>query len=358
MSQPVRPYISRITDLTLADRPFAGGKSASLGELTKAGVRVPQGFVVMTSAFEAFLDAAGADIRNEIAKLDLDDAPQAAAVSERLRRRIREMPVPGDIADDICRHYREMSQNGAGCPVAVRSSATCEDSEAASFAGLQDTYLWVRGENLLIEQIRSCWASLYNGESITYRRRLDLPEEQIAMAVVVQQMVDAVCAGVMFTRSPTTGDKSVIVIEGSWGLGSSLVSGEVTPDHFVVNKVTGEIVSREISDKTVEHIADPSGSGVREQEVDDARRRVPSLSDNEIWDLWQIARTVEKHYGAPQDIEWAICTHTDTSERIVNLLQSRPETVWAARESEPAAKPTAKAFDHVIDILGARKKQT
>jgi pyruvate,water dikinase len=356
VSQSARPYVSRIADLSLADRPVAGGKSASLGELMKAGVRVPQGFVVLTAAFEAFLDAAGSEIRNEIAKLDLDDAPQIAAVSERLRRRIHEMPVPGDIADDICRYYCEMSQNGAGCPVAVRSSATCEDSESASFAGLQDTYLWVRGENMLIEQVRSCWASLYNGESITYRRRLKLPEEQIAMAVVVQQMVDAVCAGVMFTRSPTTGDKSVVVIEGSWGLGSSLVSGEVTPDRFVVNKVTGEIVTREISDKLLEHTADPSGSGVREQEVDDARRRVSCLSDNEIWDLWQIARTVEKHYGAPQDIEWAICTQADSRERIVILLQSRPETVWATRESEPAAKPAAKPFEHVIDLLGTRKK--
>ncbi len=358
MSQSARPYISRIADLTLADRPFAGGKSASLGELTRAGVRVPPGFVVMTSAFEAFLKAAGTDIRNEIAKLDLNDAPQVAAVSELLRRRVQEIPVPADIADDICRHYREMSQNGAGCPVAVRSSATCEDSESASFAGLQDTYLWVRGENMLIEQVRSCWASLYNGESITYRRRLKLPEEQIAMAVVVQQMVDAVCAGVMFTRSPTTGDKSVVVIEASWGLGASLVSGEVTPDRFVVNKVTGDIVNRDISDKKIEHVADSSGTGVREQAVDEARRRVPCLSDNEIWELWEIARSVERHYGAPQDIEWAISTHPESGKRTVNLLQSRPETVWAARDSEPAAKPTAKAFDHVIDLLGTRKKQT
>lgn len=358
MSQPARPYISRIADLTLADRPLAGGKSASLGELTRVGVRVPPGFVVMTPAFEAFLSAAGTDIRNEIAKLDLNDAPQVAAVSELLRRRVQEIPVPGDIADDICRHYQEMSQNGGGCPVAVRSSATCEDSEAASFAGLQDTYLWVRGENMLIEQVRSCWASLYNGESIAYRRRLELPEEQIAMAVVVQQMVDAVCAGVMFTRSPTTGDKSVVVIEGSWGLGASLVSGEVTPDRFVVNKVTGDIVTRDISDKKLEHVADPSGTGVREQAVDEARRRVPCLSDNEIWELWEIARSVERHYGAPQDIEWAISTLPDAGERIVNLLQSRPETVWAARDLEPAAKPAAKDFDHVIDLLSARKKQT
>lgn len=360
MSQSSRKYVSRIAELSLADLAQAGGKSANLGELIRAGVRVPQGFVVMTPAFEAFLgvDGAGAGIRNEVASLELDDATQVAAASERIRRRVCSMPVPDDVADIIRSHYRDMSLNGAGCPVAVRSSATCEDSEAASFAGLQDTYLWVRGEEQLIERVRSCWASIYNSESITYRRRLDLPEEQIAMAVVVQQMVDAICAGVMFTRSPTTGDKSVIVIEGSWGLGSCLVSGEVTPDRFVVNKVTGEIVTRNISDKTVEHNADPSGSGVREQAVADERRRAPCLSDESIRELWQLARQIEQHYAAPQDIEWAICRDPESGESQVNLLQSRPETVWAARDSKPAAKPAAKAFDHVLDLLSARKKRT
>lgn len=357
MSQSARQYISRIADLTLADRPLAGGKSASLGELTRAGVKVPQGFVVLTRAFEAFLEPVGKDIRGEITKLDLNDAAQVAAASESMRRRLHEIPVPDDIAEGICQHYHEMSQNGAGCPVAVRSSATCEDSESASFAGLQDTYLWVRGEEMLIEQVRACWASLYNSESITYRRRLDLPEEQIAMAVVVQEMVDAVCAGVMFTRSPTTGDKSVISIEGSWGLGSSLVSGEVTPDRYVVNKVTGEIVKRDVSDKRIEHVADPSGTGVREQAVDEARRRVPCLSDNEIWDLWHVARIIEKHYQSPQDIEWAMYMDPNSGKREVNLLQSRPETVWSARDKEPAAKPAAKDFEHVLDLLGSRKNR-
>lgn len=321
---------------------------------------VPQGFVVMTPAFEEFLRATGIgpEIRREVATLDLGDAAKVAVASQRIRERIGTPAVPAEIAAAITGHYRDMSLNGAGCPVAVRSSATCEDSESASFAGLQDTYLWVRGEKQLVERVRACWASLYNSESITYRRRLDLPEEQIAMAVVVQEMVDAVCAGVMFTRSPTTGDKSVVVIEGCWGLGSSLVSGEVTPDHFVVNKVTGEVVKRDISDKAIEHVADPSGSGVREQAVDEKRRLAPCLPDESIAELWQIARSVEKHYATPQDIEWAICRDAETGKQVVRVLQSRPETVWAGRETVPAAKPAAKAFDHVIDLLSARKKQT
>jgi pyruvate,water dikinase len=157
----------------------------------------------------------------------------------------------------------------------------------------------------------------------------------------------------MFTRSPTTGDKSVIVIEGSWGLGSCLVSGEVTPDRFVVNKVTGEIVNRNISAKLTEHVPDRSDGGVREIAVDEKRRDAPCLPDDVIGELWQIARRVERHYGTPQDIEWAVCKHSEA----VYLLQSRPETVWASRERRPAAKPAAKPFDHVIQLMSARKNQ-
>jgi pyruvate,water dikinase len=264
------------------------------------------------------------------------------------------MPIPAAIAAEILKNYRTMAPNGSGIPVAVRSSATCEDSETASFAGLQDTYLWVLGEEQLLDQVRACWASLYNSESITYRQRLDLPEAQISMAVVVQQMIDAVCAGVMFTRSPTTGDKSVIVIEGSWGLGSSLVSGEVTPDRFVVNKVTGEVNVRNISRKALEHLPDPSG-GVRESHVDKQRRRKPCLSEQVIGQLWQIARKVEKHYGSPQDIEWAIPRSRGDEDQTVYLLQSRPETVWAGREKKPVATRKDKAFEHVLSVMSGKK---
>ena len=144
-------------------------------------------------------------------------------------------------------------------PLAVRSSATTEDAEDASFAGLQDTYLWVKGARDIELRLRDCWASLYSVPSIAYRRRKDLPEGGVAMAVVIQRMVDARVAGVMFTRSPTTGDKSVIVIEAAWGLGSAVVSGEVTPDRFVAGKITGEISVREIRDKHRRHVPNPQG---------------------------------------------------------------------------------------------------
>jgi pyruvate,water dikinase len=315
---------------------------------------------VTTAAFEEFLastDPRG-EIRAAIAALDARDTAGVTAVSESVRCRILESPVPAEVAASIREDYRRLSRNGAGCPVAVRSSATCEDSSDASFAGLQDTYLWILGEKDVVTRTRACWASLYNSESITYRLRLGLPEAQLAMAVVVQQMVDALCAGVMFTRSPTTGDKSVIVIEGSWGLGSCIVSGEVTPDRFVVNKVTGEIVNRSISAKTTEHVPDRSGGGVRELTVDPERRSTVCLTDDVIGRLWQIARRVEEHYGSPQDIEWAVPRESVHPAEAVYLLQSRPETVWTSRGKTPSAQPAARAFDHVTELLSSRKNRS
>lgn len=347
-------YIRGFSELSLADRPSVGGKSASLGELTKAGVPVPPGFVVTTAAFEAFLASIdpGGTIRREVAALDDADTVRVASVGQRIRKRIRASEMPAPVSAAILEGFAGL--DGGSRPVAVRSSATCEDSSEASFAGLQDTYLWTLGESQLLDRVRACWASLYNSESITYRRRLALPEEQLAMAVVVQQMVDALCAGVMFTRSPTTGDRSVIVIEGSWGLGSSIVSGEVTPDRFVVNKVTGEILKRSVSEKRVEHLPERDGGGIREVAVEGQRRDEACLDDETVRGLWRIARNVEAHYGSPQDIEWALPRETGPSG--ICLLQSRPETAWAGRQKPPAAKPAAKAFDHVVALMSARKK--
>ena len=169
------------------------------------------------------------------------------------------------------------------------------------------------------------------------------------MAVVVQSMVDARCAGVMFTRSPTTGDRSVVTIEGAWGLGSAVVGGEVTPDRWVVAKITGEISVRDISDKHIEHRRAREG-GVETVAVPDERRRTACLSDAEIGELRQIARQVERHYGCAQDIEWAI-----DSRGALRLLQSRPETVWSAKEAQPAARPAADPLAHVMSIFGGRR---
>ena len=254
--------------------------------------------------------------------------------------------------------------------VAVRSSATIEDSAEASFAGLQDTYLGVAGAASVLEHVRRCWASLYNEESVAYRRRLGLPERALAMAVVVQRMVAPRAAGVMFTRSPVTGDRSVVAIEGVWGLGSALVSGDVTPDSFIISKITGEITTRRVSPKLKTHTRRPNarvaprhpvrasttgehqGPGVSVEDTPADLRDLPCLTDDEIRALAAIARQVEAHYGAAQDIEWALLDADGSPDaaaaaRIV-LLQSRPETVWAAKDLAPAGAPKPRPADHVL----------
>ena len=338
-------------DIGLSDRPTVGGKGGSLGELTRASIPVPPGFVVRTAAFERFLSALEEEeqIRSKVEALGADQLEQITALSEHLRARLEGAPLPDDLNAELIAAHAELCGETADSAVAVRSSATTEDAADASFAGLQDTYLWVKDAQATLRYVRSCWASLYSVPSIAYRRKHGLPESGVAMAVVVQRMVNARTAGVMFTRSPLTGDRSVITIEGSWGLGSTVVSGEVTPDRFVIAKVTGEISVREISDKHVQHLPAPEG-GVIDVETPEHLRRVPSLSDDEILALRDIARRVERHYGRPQDIEWAI----DHSGEIL-LLQSRPETVWSSKERAPVAKPTEDPLQHVMKIFGGRR---
>jgi len=198
--------------------------------------------------------------------------------------------------------------------------------------------------------VRSCWASLYSAESISYRLTHGFAEERVAMAVVVQQMVDARTAGVMFTRSPTTGDRSVVTIEGAWGLGSAVVGGEVTPDRWVLGKITGEISTREISDKAIRH-APVAGGGVESVAIEEDRRRAPCLSDAELQELRTLARRIERHYGCAQDIEWAI----DRGSGVIFVLQSRPETVWSARDAEPIARREKDPLMHLMSIFGSRR---
>jgi pyruvate,water dikinase len=232
----------------------------------------------------------------------------------------------------------------------VRSSATTEDAADASFAGLQDTYLWVTNLRQTLQRVRSCWASLYSVESVTYRRKRGVPEEGVAMAVVVQKMVHARTAGVMFTRSPVTGDRSVVTVEGAWGLGSAVVGGEVTPDRWVLGKITGDISVRELSEKLIQHAPVTTG-GIETIAVAEDLRRAPSLSDEELQTLRAIARNVERHYGRPQDIEWAV----ELRSNAIFLLQSRPETVWSTRESVPVARPVENPLTHVMSIFGGRR---
>ncbi len=344
-------FIGWFAELSLADRPTVGGKGGSLGELIRAGIAVPPGFVIKTAAFEQFLLAAerGSPVRALVAALDADDLAQVSSVSGQLRARINAAPLPADIAAAITRAYGQLHATNHGA-VAVRSSATTEDAADASFAGLQDTYLWVQSLEQALDKVRSCWASLYSVESISYRRRQGFAEADVAMAVVVQTMVDARTAGVMFTRSPLTGDRSVMAIEGSWGLGSAVVGGEVTPDRWVIGKITGEISVREISDKHISHAPLVAG-GIHTVAVPDAQRRVACMSDDELQALRTIGRKVERHYGRPQDIEWAVDRHSGA----ILLLQSRPETVWSARDAAPVSRAVADPSLHVLKIFGGNR---
>lgn len=348
---PSTDIIGWFADIGLIDRPTVGGKGGSLGELTRAGIPVPPGFVVRTAAFERFLAAIDKEgtIRSQVEALGSQELEKITSLSRRLRELVEGAPLPGDVHSEIVSALVELCGKDNNPPLAVRSSATTEDAADASFAGLQDTYLWVMGAETIVERIRSCWASLYSVPSIAYRRKHGLPESGVAMAVVVQGMVNARKAGVMFTRSPQTGDRSVVTIEGAWGLGSAVVSGEVTPDRFVIAKITGEISVRDISDKHVQHLPAPGG-GVAEIETPEDLRRAPCLSDTEIFELRDIARSVERHYGRPQDIEWAI----DQSGKTL-LLQSRPETVWSAKQRGPVATPVENPLQHVMKIFGGRR---
>jgi pyruvate, water dikinase len=346
-------FVVGLAEVGPAEVTRAGGKATALGELARIGIGVPRGYVVTAEAFGLVMDALdpSGSIRDALGSLPGDDLAAIARAAADLRARITASPLPPDVAAEIIAGYEQL---GAG-PVAVRSSATVEDSPAASFAGLQDTYLAVRGADALLDRVRACWASLYNDESVSYRRRQGFGETGLAMGVIVQRMLSPRSAGVLFTRSPVTGDRSVVAIEGTWGLGSALVAGEVTPDSFTVSKVTGEITGRRVGAKLRVHSFGPNGEGITARAMPVALRRSPCLTDDEARALAQVGRQVEDHYGVPQDIEWALlgdtpgcpALHADHEDRIM-LLQSRPETVWAAREQAPIATPAPRALDHVL----------
>jgi pyruvate, water dikinase len=359
----VSPGVRRLAEVGSADKPSVGGKAAALGELIRAGIAVPPGFVVLAETFGESMtvaDPAGSLVR-AVGGVAAGDVRAITHAASRLRQRITALPLPGDVVAQITAAYESLASraDAAGpVPVAVRSSATMEDSATASFAGLQDTYLAVRGAAAVLDAVRRCWASMYNDESVAYRRRLRLPEDGLGMAVVIQRMIRPRAAGVMFTRSPVTGDRSVVSIEGTWGLGSALVAGEVNPDGFTVSKVTGEITGRRVGAKLRLHSFGPNEPGISSSAMPAGLRGRPCLTDDEARALAAVGRRVEEHYGEPQDIEWALLgndpacppLHGDPADRI-RLLQSRPETVWAARERPPVATPKPRASDHVLAWL-------
>ena len=328
-----------------ADAPELGGKNASLGTLLGAGLPVPPGFAVSADCYRKALADGGltGQIDALIAGVDPRDTASVAAAGERARALIGALRMPANLDAAIrgayarlCEQYGGEQCGDARLPVAVRSSATCEDQPDASFAGEHDTYLWVRGGDSVVAYVLRCWASLFTDRGIAYRLERGYRQHGAAMSVGVQQMVRPRAAGVAFTLNPLNGDRSQIAIDASWGFGEAVVSGEVTPDNFLVDKVMGSITKRTISAKTLEYRLTTADT-VTAVPVEAERQSIPCLSDDEIQAVARLARRAEKHYKCPQDVEWAIDgEQASDGEQSVLLLQSRPETVWSRRPRQAA----------------------
>jgi rifampicin phosphotransferase len=318
-------YIRRFDELERDDIDIAGGKGANLGELIGAGLPVPPGFVLTTAAYRDFVEANG--VAADILRLAMLPPTADPAAYEAAGDGIRALFAAGTIPETLAREIITAQMALGDAALAVRSSATTEDLAGASFAGQQDTYLNVRGANALIEAIKNCWASLWTARAMAYRARQDIDPATVSLAVVVQRMVEADAAGVMFTANPTSGRRDQIVIAAAWGLGESVVSGTVNTDDLVVAKQTGRVLPRTTADKTV--MTTYAEHGTQEQPVPPAQRTQPVLDDKAAPVLADEGARIEAHYGAPQDIEWALAGGE------FFIVQSRPITTL----SEPAAAP-------------------
>jgi pyruvate,water dikinase len=325
-------------DVGKEDLPLVGGKNASLGEMLRSGIPVPPGFAVTTRAYEEFLEAGkirGAMI-HALQGLHPDDVGQVNQASRRIRSLVEGAEISLEMEDEIGEFYRRLSRkcHMPALPVAVRSSATAEDLPGASFAGQQETYLWVRGIDEVLLHIRKCWASLFTPRAIAYRVKMGFAHESVSISVGVQKMVNSWTAGVMFTLNPTSGDPSRIIIDANWGFGESVVGGECTPDHFEVDKVTLEIAARTISRKECYFTTDMETQTVKKLPLPEERRSEQCMIDEDVLNLARIGKRIEQHYGEPMDVEWAIDKDLPSAGNIL-ILQSRPETVWSRKRKEP-----------------------
>jgi len=330
-------YTLNFKELNKSSLQKVGGKNASLGEMINAEIRVPPGFAVTTDSYLQYVTETGIndDIFRILSDMKVGDIPSQDAASEAIQQIIIGKTLPEEIKSAIALDYEALCETCKveSVPVAVRSSATAEDLPTASFAGQQDTYLWIQGAEHVIEKVKKCWASLFTARAIDYRIKNNFPHDKVLISVGVQHMVNSKAAGVMFTLNPTDGDLSKVVIEGSWGLGETVVSGSVNPDKFVVDKVIMETSEKTISNKHIECVFDPEKGGVMDADVDEEQRCTCCLEDREVKLLTQMAKTIEKHYGRPMDIEWAIDKDLEFPENMF-IVQARPETVWSRREKK------------------------
>ena len=347
-----------LEDVGIEDVSLVGGKGASLGEMINAEIPVPRGFCVTAQAFRHFIDET--NIANDIFNalhVNVDDTADLTRASDKAKQLILVTMMPQNTRDEIARAYAELTKReGEETFVAVRSSATAEDIPEASFAGQQETFLNVKGTEAVVEAVQKCWASLYGARAIFYREKQGFSHESVNIAVVVQKMVDSDKAGVMFTSNPTTGEP-VAVIEASWGLGETVVSGTVSPDTYIIDRRSRKI-NVSIATKNVMIIKDPKTGTTVKTDVPDDLKNKRVLSDEEIYAILDLGEIVEDHYGMPQDVEWGI------EKSKAYMLQSRPITTIRREGGEKileglAASPglasgkvkIVKALDHLEKVL-------
>ncbi len=326
------------------DIATVGGKGASLGEMLRAELPVPTGFAVTAQAYRRFIDENG--ISDELfssLEVDVDDADELSEAEKKAKKIIMGAKIPDDIEKSIRSKYKELcKREGNQAFVAVRSSATAEDLPDASFAGQQDTFLNIKGEQNVIEAVKKCWASLYGARAIYYRVKQGFEHRKVNLCAVVQLMVDAEKAGVMFSSHPSTGEP-LTIIEGAWGLGETVVSGAVSPDYYVVDKQTKKITERKVAAKNVMHTKDPKTGKTIEVSVPENKKNAKVLDDDEILKLAKLGEVVEELYGTPQDVEWAI------KNKEIFMLQSRPITT-IKKKKETKEKVATSAL---LEGLGA-----
>ncbi|MFC6717545.1 phosphoenolpyruvate synthase [Natrialbaceae archaeon GCM10025810] len=326
------------------DLETVGGKGASLGELTGAGLPVPPGFVVTAGTYRTFIEEANIDDELFSAvDVDADDSSALAEAADRAQELILETPFPEELREEILEAYGDVGEGDAF--VAVRSSATAEDLPDASFAGQQETFLNVTEEDLL-DRVRECWASLFTQRAIYYRQEQGFDHADVNIAVVVQQMVDAEKSGVMFTSHPSTGEPTMI-IEAAWGLGEAVVSGAVSPDNYVVSR-EDDATDVTVAEKKVMHEKDEETGETVEVPVPEGKREARVLSDEEIDRLVKLGERVEDHYGTPQDVEWAMVDDEDF------MLQSRPITTISDEPSDAADATTGDVAQGITDGSGVQ----
>lgn len=341
----VSDLVAWFEDLSRGDVPRVGGKGANLGELTRAGLPVPPGFVVTAEAYLDAMESGGvrSALLEKVAATDVDSPPALAAAAAELQSLVRAAGVPDTVAAAVRAAYDRL---GPELPVAVRSSATAEDTASTSFAGMNETFTNVRGGDELVDRIVQCWASLWSPRVVAYRAAQGLTDEP-AIAVVVQQMVDSDASGVMFTADPATGDRDSVVIEAAYGLGEVVVGGQVQPDTYVVSKQGPRVVRVHVGTKTEKIVRGPDGRDERIP-VAPAEQAARVLDDAVLIELATMASRIEAHYGVPQDVEFA-----RAGERIW-IVQSRPITTLAATApGGPVTRVTSEPGATLVTGLAA-----